>query len=229
MSSLAPNQVVRGDILIHKSFALGMNWRHAMIRAGQFLTGSPIHSNSVHASIAVGGGDDEVRIVESTGKGVNDAVCESEADVFRLVQSGPLPDRAAGVAERLLDRTHDRKTSGGKPAGHYNMWRSAFSVIRPEYYDKKAGTLIDNVGKALANGSDYGDGFFCSMLVVICYDVAGQELKLPSPPILKDPMNLNPSNLQAYLLDHPDVWQLVGTVNEAKDWIDRIFSIESGE
>jgi hypothetical protein len=83
------------------------------------------------------------------------------------------------------------------------------------------------VRPAIEQDKDYEDGFFCSMLVVLCYDVAGEELDLPSPPIPKDAMNLNPSNLNYYLLKTPNDWELVGTLNEPQGWGQRIFRRES--
>jgi hypothetical protein len=233
MALIKPHDVVRGDILIHKSFALpGLaTIKHGGIRAGQFVSGSPIRSNSVHASIAIAGGEDKVWVIESTGDGVDRKPCDTEADVFRLIGPSPLPDKAASVAERLKDWTKRHRTSGGKAGGHYNYWRAFGSVVRPEDFDKKAERLVTDVKAAIDNDSDYEGGFFCSMLVVICYDVAGEELNMPSPPIPKDPMNLNPSNLHYYLLKHPDVWQMVGTLNEPggawDGWMDRIFKRES--
>jgi hypothetical protein len=139
MPSLSAKDVLRGDILICKSFALGMTLTHALIRSGQFLSGSPIRSNSVHAAIAVSDGSVPVRVIESTGEGVNAATCDVEADVFRLKSSRKLAGQAADVAERLKTWTERHKTSGGRPAGHdNNKWRAMFSVARSESYDQKA-------------------------------------------------------------------------------------------
>lgn len=228
MASVSASEVLRGDILIYKSFSLRSTWTHRGIRFGQFWTGSPIHSNSVHAALAVSQGTKDVKVIESTGEGVNSSICDTEADVFRLKGNKKLSEQAACVAERLKEWVARHKTSGGKAAGHYNYSRATFSVVRPGYYGAKASELVQGMRDALEQDKDYENGFFCSMLVALCYDVAAEELGLPSPPIAKDPMNLNPSNLHSYLIHHRATWEFIGTYDEPSGWVDRIFGKEKG-
>ncbi len=232
MAVLTGADVMRGDIFICKSFALVPNPTHYAIRKGQekFYPGESY--NSVHAQIALTTGEDPVELVESTGKGIGKAGCDVEAYVFRLRRAYPnnrqLADQAGDVAERLYEWAKDRTTSGGQAAGRYNTWRSLFSVARDKSYGPQAQARVKEVESALDGNGDYEDGFFCSMLATVCYQVAADELKLPRPPIEADAMNMNPSGLEEYMRQHKDVWACIGIYNRPDGnvfgrWARRLF------
>jgi hypothetical protein len=218
MAALTGADVLRGDILLCKSFSMLPNATHWVIRSGQNAfppetdgVDTPIagrtFTSSVHAEMAISSGEDPVRIVESTGAGLTRGAHEDvEAYVFRLRKAYPdakrLAAAAADMAEDLVDWT------AGKATGHYNYFRSAYSVLGDQSFDDKAKERLRQI-----RDKTYKNGFFCSMLVTVCYQIAADELKLPRPPIEADPMNLSPSGLEAYMRRFKDVWACIGILN----------------
>jgi hypothetical protein len=218
MANLTGADVNRGDILLCKSFSLLPNLSHFVIRTGQGLFAAPddglatplagrTFTNSIHAEIALSTGETPVTIVESTGKGVTRGEHEEvEAYVFRLRVGYPnaksLASAAAVVAEDLASWT------SGKATGHYNYLRSAFSVLGDPRSNDTAKARLRQI-----SDRTYKDGFFCSMLVTVCYQIGADSLNLPRPPIEADPMNLSPSGLEAYLRRFQDVWACIGILN----------------
>ena len=122
MGALGGSDIREGDIFPCKSFSVRMNSTHMGIRLGQFLFDDMIRSNAVHAQIAVTSGVPDAHVIESTKEGVNEVICDVEADVFRLRRSYPdgelIAKGAAQVARDLRDWTSTHKTSGGEAAGH---------------------------------------------------------------------------------------------------------------
>jgi len=202
---------------------------HLVIRAGQFagqvLGGNaPLgESNTVHAQIALSTGQTPASIAESDGSGLHVGTCTVEADVFRLGDASlrKVADTAAQVAEDLVAKTT------GTAGGHYNRMRSAFSIVRFLYYGSKAKQLDQQVDEGT-----YTDGYYCSMFVTVCYQVAALRCNIPVPTILNgDAMNMSPSDLESYLNAFSNTWTFVGTLNLPSGdtwdrWRQRVFSRE---
>jgi len=202
---------------------------HLVIRSGQFagqvLGGNAPRgeSNTVHAQIALSTGQTPASIAESDGSGLHVGTGAVEADVFRLSQTipGRVSDTAARIAEELVAKT------ANSAAGRYNQLRSAFSIVRFLYYGSKA----EQLDQAVDEGT-YRNGYFCSMFVTVCYQVAALRSGIPVPTILNgDAMNMTPSDLESYLRTYTSTWTFVGTLNlpggDAWDrWRQRLFMPE---
>jgi hypothetical protein len=229
MAGLTGSDLRRGDILLCKSYSLAPTATHFIIRAGQFagqvLGGNaPLgQSNTVHAQIALSTGQAPVRIAESDGSGLHTGTCAVEADVFRLGRSTSprVSDTAAAIAEELIANTASTAT------GRYNRMRSAFSIVRSLYYGSRAMEL----DRAVDEGT-YTDGYFCSMFVTVCNQVAALRCGIPVPTILSgDAMNMSPSDLESYLRSYTNSWTFLGTLNLPSGdlfdrWSQRLFAHE---
>ncbi len=215
MAGVIGAELQRGDILICKSYSLAPTGTHFVIRTGQFLgqvfgNNAPLgESNAVHAQIGLSTGCDPVQIAESDGTGLHLGTCSVESEVFRLREArlSRVPDAAAQVAEDLVNQR------GGTAAGRYNTGRSAFSIVRFLYYGSSAEQLVKKV-----DDGTYANGFFCSMFVTVCYQVAALRCKIPVPTILNgDAMNMSPADLESYLKMHSHTWTFIGTLNLAAE------------
>ena len=80
------------------------------------------------------------------------------------------------MAEELIAWTK------GKAAGHYNYLRSAFSVLRDPSFDDNAKARLRRI-----KDKTYKDGFFCSMLVTVCYQIGTRTRGCAFPPLKQIP------------------------------------------
>lgn len=233
MAGITGAVVKKGDILLCKSYSLMPTGTHFGIRAGQYVTQVvqyPFHlfdkdgqSNTVHAQISVSAGADPVDVAESSGSGVTLGQNNVEAVVYRLAKPGHavVASTAAAVAEEIVNN------AVGQATGHYNYGRSAFSVLRFLYYGSSAKELNRQVDEGT-----YTNGYFCSMFVTVCYQVAAKRCGVPVPTILNgDAMNMSPMDLESYLRTQSGTWSCIGTLNEptgnfAERWKTRLFTRE---
>src|SRR5208337_524372 len=97
---------------------------------------------------------------------------------------------------------------------------------------RKVADTAAQVAEDLVAKTTGTDGYYCSMFVTVCYQVAALRCNIPVPTILNgDAMNMSPSDLESYLNAFSNTWTFVGTLNlpsgDAWDrWRQRVFSRE---
>lgn len=190
-----------GDVLMCKNQS---TTTHNLISFGQNLTTGRGSSAYVHAAIVVET-EPSVRIIESHGEGVTAAAVYGPATVYRLdyAQSGfkRISLAAAEVARELMGEHQ------ANPAfGQYSRARATFSLFRRQVADASSSAQVVSLAEKRYEGS-----LFCSMFVVICYQVAIERMKMIQMvlPLEVDAAAMQPSYLVQYMNTSPH-WIEVG-------------------
>lgn len=191
-----------GDILMCKSQGTGT---HKVISLGENLGTGRSYSNYIHAAI-ITDENPNAKLVESHGEGITEAVPNSAATVFRLnhtLEDADLLSVTAAAVARELMREH----GNNEAFGQYSRIKATFSICRTRGSSSSTKERVSG----LARG-DYSGELFCSMFVVICYQVAIKRLEqvLKVLPLDVDAEAMQPSFLVQYLKQNSQHWEEVG-------------------
>ena len=242
MSAVADNQIQPGDIFVCKSYSLAPNATHIGIRTGQAIFSTPTlwygSSNSVHAAIAVGHSEaadslGRVLVAEATGDGLNVNTVTAESAIYRLINvaNRDVAKEAATIAQILTAVSVSSADGAGKRAyGQYAYMDCLLSSFKLRFMGadlnaKAAVAAIERGGDAAAAQTK---SFFCSEFVVLCYQVAADNLGKPMP-IPRDALAMTPKSLEAFLEYHSQIWTEVGRYNRPDGgffsrWGQRLFT-----
>lgn len=160
-----------------------------LIKAGQLLTSGP--SNMIHAGIAYS----STKLIEMDGEGLKRNLLAENArhgyryDVFRCKEKRLA--RAASAVAELMWRGVTGETGGkGPPAERppptmkirYDARAAACSVL-PTFYSTFGLVTGEQDNNCLAMqwiqglSGEAGSAFFCSQHVVLCYQIAGRQMR----------------------------------------------------
>jgi hypothetical protein len=242
MGAVADNQIRPGDIFICKSYSLAPNATHIGIRTGQAIFSTPTlwygSSNSVHAAIAVGHGDAAANrgralVAEATAAGLNVNEIDSEAAIFRLVSAGDqdIAREAANIAQTLTAiSVSSADGTGNRAYGKYAYLDCLLSSFKLRFMgaDQNAKAAVAAVDRGVEAAAAPTKSFFCSEFVVLCYQVAADNVGKPMP-IPRDALAMTPKALEAFLDYHSQIWTEIGrynrpTGNIAERWAKRLFT-----
>jgi hypothetical protein len=220
MPVVTRNQLRLGDILMTKYEGTGV---HRIISFGSFLSGNLNTYDYVHAQIVCGEWP-EPEIVESHAGGLQIVAPESPATVFRLrgTPDGNLTQnfavncaaRAAAVAIELNGRQRPNDAFA-----QYAFGKAACSLATQTTTNQSVKTKL----VAIEDGTSH-DRLFCSMFVVVCYQVAIQRMvragQAPPErflPFRVDAEAMEPAYMVSYLRRNPHCWDEVGDFPGGQD------------
>ncbi len=193
-----------GDILMCKSQGTST---HNVIGFGENLATGRDYRNYIHAAIITAEGAG-VTLVESHGEGITATTPPgSPATVFRLKpevsDAEALALAAAAVARELMGRYQKANDSFGQ----YSRAKATFSLLRTRGSSDNTRAVV----KEISDGT-YTGGIFCSMFVVICYQVAILRMNKPAKllPLDVDAQSMQPSFMTGYLKQNTQQWAEIG-------------------
>jgi hypothetical protein len=209
MPNVTRNELWRGDMILTFN-----EWSapELFVSLGQLLT--PTGGGSAkytHAQIVVPG-DGVTLIAEShvsdQGPHVETNPPTTPGTVYRLSSAmqpawEKLADKASLQALSLI--TYLNASDANEAKGQYNTLAAVYSLLRRERPDTEGKAVIQAV-----QDRSHKSGYFCSMFVVLCYQLAAQELGCAMP-LDCNPEAMSPAALHGYVKRHPTWWMKLGT------------------